>query len=146
MLTRFSARQRSPLDEIEREKCTFSTRRRFLFLKIKQKEEQTFEEFVTAQQANDTDCDNVDRVPVDVATRPLFVEKNKKPTNWWGRRNAAQLNWKISADILCVISGDLAQTVSELLLFAGYTFTRYSVTLYSQPEVASEVTSSTVVE
>ena len=56
-------------------------------------------------------------------TRSRFwVNRNKKPTNWWASRNTTSLNLKISADIMFVISGDLASNCGRIIrLFASWT-------------------------
>ena len=59
----------------------------------------------------------------------------------WARQNAAQLNWKISVDILCVISGDLTSNQAQIIQpFAGWirlrTFIQHSTKFCSRPEAA----------
>ena len=61
-------------------------------------------------------------------------------------RNAASLSLKISADILRVVSGDLALNRGRMIrLFADVnslgTFMQYSITFCSRPEVAVDVVS-----
>ena len=79
----------------------------------------------------------------------IYLLSNKKPTNWWGRQNAAPLNnlGRLQVKFTAPLPVTLRQTVTELCASRPAAtvlriFVQYLVAFCSRPEGASDVISS----